>query len=265
MRNLYLDSIVARRVAPAFRPVFGSSANVPRGFTIWDTFSIEALRPAIPAYLLVCYCLCRLRMGELLHTVLVFLAIFLLIFALNVVPVLAPPTWSVLSFIAFRFNSNIVLLALVGAVAATLGRIVLAKLSTVIIRQKILSSDTRANIDTLKKQVEVHHGLSFGFFLFYAFSPFPSNHLFIAYGLTALKLRLIAIPFLFGRLVSYSFFAYTASSVAQMLNYGPVSTKSFFSLYFIASQLFGLVTIYVFTRIDWQKAFSERRLRWRRK
>lgn len=203
-------------------------------------------------------------MGELLHTVLVFLAIFLVIFALNVVPVLAPPTWSVLSFLAFRLNSNIVLLAGVGAVAATLGRIVLAKLSTVIIRQKILSADTRANIDSVRQQVETHHELSFGLFLFYAFSPFPSNHLFIAYGLTALKLRLIAIPFLLGRLVSYAFFAYTASSLAQMLNYGS-ATKSFFSIYFIASQLLGLVTIYVFTRIDWQELFTEKRLRWRRK
>jgi hypothetical protein len=203
-------------------------------------------------------------MGELLHTVLVFLAIFLVIFALNVVPVLAPPTWSVLSFLAFRLNSNIVLLAGVGAVAATLGRIVLAKLSTVIIRQKILSADTRANIDSVRQQVETHHELSFGLFLFYAFSPFPSNHLFIAYGLTALKLRLIAIPFLLGRLVSYAFFAYTASSLAQMLNYGS-ATKSFFSIYFIASQLLGLVTIYVFTRIDWQELFMEKRLRWRRK
>lgn len=204
-------------------------------------------------------------MGELLHTVLLFLAIFLLIFALNVVPVLAPPTWSVLSMVAFRLNSKFVLLAMVGAVAATLGRMVLAKFSTVIIRQKLLSADTRVNIDSVRKQVETHHELSFGLFLFYAFCPFPSNHLFIAYGLTALKLRLIAIPFLLGRLVSYAFLAYTASSVAQLFIYGQVTTKSFFSLYFIASQLFGLVTIYVFTKIDWQKVFSERRLSWRRK
>lgn len=204
-------------------------------------------------------------MAELLHALFVFLVIFLVVFALNVMPAFAPPTWSVLSFIAIRFNSNIVLLAVVGAVAATLGRLALAKLSTVIVRQKILSDDTRKNIDAAKERLESKKKLTFSILLFYAFSPFPSNHLFIAYGLTALKLRLIAIPFLLGRVASYAFFAFTASSVAQLLNYESVTSKSFFSYYFVASQLFGLATIYVFTRIDWRRVFTEKRLRWRRR
>ncbi len=204
-------------------------------------------------------------MAELLHTLFVFLVIFVVVFALNVMPIFAPPTWSVLSFIAIRFNSNIVLLAVVGAVAATLGRLVLAKLSTVIVRQKFLSDDTRKNIDAVKERLESRKKLTFSILLFYAFSPFPSNHLFIAYGLTALKLKLIAVPFLLGRVVSYAFWAYTASSVAELLNYESVTSKSFFSYYFVASQLFGLLTIYVFTRIDWARVFTEKRLRWRRR
>jgi translation elongation factor EF-1beta len=204
-------------------------------------------------------------MPELLHTLIVFLVIFIVVFALNVIPIFAPPTWSVLSFIAIRFDSNIVLLAVVGAVAATLGRLALAKLSTVIVRQKILSDDTRTNIDAVKERLESKKKLTFSILLFYAFSPFPSNHLFIAYGLTALKLKLIAIPFLLGRVVSYAFWAFTASSVAQLLNYESVTSKSFFSYYFVASQLFGLATIYVFTRIDWQRVFTDKRLRWRRR
>ncbi len=204
-------------------------------------------------------------MPELLHTVIVFLVIFIVVFALNVIPIFAPPTWTVLSFIAIRFNSNIILLALVGAVAATLGRVVLAKLSTVIVRQRILSDDTRKNIDAVKERLESKKKLTFGILLFYAFSPLPSNHLFIAYGLTALKLKLIAIPFLLGRVVSYAFWAFTASRVAELLDYESVTSKSFFSYYFVASQLFGLLTIYVFTRIDWQRVFTEKRLRWRQK
>lgn len=204
-------------------------------------------------------------MADLFHTSLVFFIIFLVVFVLNVIPILAPPTWSVLSFIAIRFNSNIILLAVVGAVAATLGRLVLAKLSTVIVRQRFLSDETRKNIDAVKERLERNSKVTFGVLLFYAFSPFPSNHLFIAYGLTALKLKLIAIPFLLGRVVSYAFLAFTASSVAQMLDYESVTSRSFFSYYFIASQLFGLLTIYVFTRIDWDRVFTEKRLRWRRR
>ena len=141
----------------------------------------------------------------------------------------------------------------------------LAKLSTVIVRQKVLSESTRRNIDAVRVRLESNRKVTFGGLLFYAFSPLPSNHLFIAYGLTALKLRLIAIPFLLGRAVSYAFWAFTASSIAEMLSYESTTAKSFFSYYFIASQLFGLFMIWVFTKIDWQRVFDEKRLRWRRR
>jgi hypothetical protein len=75
-------------------------------------------------------------MTELLHKVVAFLLISLVIFVLNVIPIFAPPTWTVLSFIAITYESNIIVLAIVGAVAATLGRLTLAKLSRVIVRQK---------------------------------------------------------------------------------------------------------------------------------
>jgi hypothetical protein len=204
-------------------------------------------------------------MAELLHTLLVFMVIFAVVFVLNVVPIFAPLTWAVLSFIAIRYSSNILLLAIVGAVAATLGRLALAKLSTVVIRQKFLSEGTRKNIDAVRSQLESSKKLTFSILLFYAFSPFPSNHLFIAYGLTALKLKLIAIPLPLGRVVTYAFVALTASSVAQLLAYESVTTESVFSYYFVASQLFGMLTIYIFTKIDWNKVFTEKRLRWRRR
>ena len=203
-------------------------------------------------------------MPEPLHTVVVFLIIFLVVFVLNVIPIFAPPTWTVLSFVAIRFSPNVVVLALVGAVAATLGRLLLSKLSTVIVRQKFLSESAKKNIDAVKVRLEANKRVSFAVFLFYAFSPLPSNHLFIAYGLTALRLSLIAVPFLIGRVVSYTFWAFTASRVAQMLSYESVTAKSFFSYYFIASQLFGLLAVYVFTKIDWGILFSKKKLRWRR-
>ena len=204
-------------------------------------------------------------MTELFYTLLVYLVIFAVVFVLNVIPIFAPPTWAVLSLIAIRYNSNILILAIVGAVAATLGRLVLAKLSNVLIRQKFMSGGTRRNIDAVRSRLEHSKTLTFSMILFYAFAPFPTNHLFIAYGLTDLDLKLIAIPFLLGRVVIYSFVALTASSVAQLLAYETITTESLFSYYFVGSQLFGVLIIYVFARIDWPRVFNEKRLRWRRK
>ena len=102
--------------------------------------------------------------------------LFSLIFGLNLIPAFAPPTWMALAFVGFEFpETNTVLLALVGAAAATLGRITLAKLSHWLLREKLLSEAHRKNIDVIKERLEKRTALTVGLFLFYAFSPLPSK------------------------------------------------------------------------------------------
>ena len=194
------------------------------------------------------------------------LLIFIFVLALNVVPVFAPPTWLVLSAIAVYFKiSNILLLAFVGAIAATLGRLILAKLSNKIIRGRFLSEKSKKNVDDIREHLEKKEALTFSVFLFYAFSPLPSSQLFIAYGLTNLRLRLIALPFFLGRLTSYAILSFTASEVTKKFAYHFIKTGSFLTSYFIFSQLLVMLTIYLFVRIDWHVLFTEKKLRFFKK
>jgi hypothetical protein len=202
-------------------------------------------------------------MPESFHVLFLLVAVFLIIFALNVVPAFAPPTWTVLSFISIKFDINFLVLALLGAVAATSGRVVLAKFSKVIVREKFLSGGTRNNIDSIRTRILSRPRFTTGAFLLYAFSPLPSNNLFIAYGLTGLHLRLIALPFFIGRVVSYSFWAFTAAGLARRIAYESIASGSFFSIYFVITQIFTLLVLFVFTRIDWGELFSGRKLKWR--
>jgi hypothetical protein len=189
--------------------------------------------------------------------------LFLIVFGLNVIPAFAPPTWMVFSYIGFRYVAvNVVLLALVGATAATLGRIVLAKMARIVVRQRFMSDATRENIDAIREHLEPRRKLTFGIFLFFAFTPLPSNTLFIAYGLTAMKLRLIAVPFFIGRSVSYSFWGFTASALARRITLESTDALSYLSLYFVASQILLLSLVYVFTRVDWRMLFREKKFRW---
>src|SRR6266568_2543577 len=111
-----------------------------------------------------------------------YIIVFAIIFLLNVIPFFAPATWTVLSFIAVRYNYfSILELALVGAIAATCGRVVLAYLARIIVRQNFLSEKMKKNIDDLKRHLEKRTKLTFGIFLAYALTPLPSNQLFIAY------------------------------------------------------------------------------------
>jgi membrane protein DedA with SNARE-associated domain len=189
--------------------------------------------------------------------------LFLVVFGLNIIPAFAPPTWMVFSYIGFRYVTvNVALLAVTGAAAATLGRIILAKMARIVVRQKFMSDSSRSNIDSIHEYLEPRRKLTSGIFLFYAFTPFPSNYLFIAYGLTTMQLRKIAAPFFIGRSISYSFWGLTASSVARRFTLESTDALSYFSIYFVATQILLLSLIYLFTRVDWRALLNERKLRW---
>ena len=160
---------------------------------------------------------------------------------------------------------NFASLAVVAATAATFGRITLAKLSRVIVRQRLLSEQTRLNIDAIKQGIEGRPVMTFGTLLAYAFSPLPSNYLFIAYGLTSLPLTLLALPFFVGRLVSYAFWTRTASAIGDRLELDWFESAPYFVAYFIVSQLLLIPIVYGFTRVDWHAVFAGERFKWLRR
>jgi len=192
-------------------------------------------------------------------------AIFLIIYVLNVIPAFAPPTWLVLSLVGLNSATiSVPVLALVGAGAATLGRLTLAKLSRVIIRSRFLSDGTRRNVDVIKEQLEHRRAATVGTFFLYALGPFPSNYLFIAYGLTALELYLIAIPFFIGRVASYNFLVFSAAAAHKHLQLDESEAQSYLGVYFFVTQVLLLVSVYVFAKIDWRALLTEKKFRWRR-
>ncbi len=192
--------------------------------------------------------------------------LFVAVFVLNLLPAFAPPTWTAMSFIGLAIpNIDVLLLALVAASAATCGRVLLAKLSRVIVRQRLLTEEARSNVDAIKSGIENRRTMTVGTFLGYSLSPLPSNYLFIAYGLTSLPIALLAAPFFVGRLVSYAFWTRTASTIGDWLDWDWFDSAPYFVAYFLLSQVLLVPVIYAFTRLDWRAFFAEKRLKWLQK
>ncbi len=192
------------------------------------------------------------------------IGIILLIFIINVIPAFMPPTWMLLSFVGFNFHLSgwaLVILSIFAAVASTSGRTILALLSDKLIRNKVLSPRAIANVDFIKHHLENKKVFTFGFFLFFAFSPFPSGPLFLAYGLTGLKLKIAAIPFFIGRVVSYLFWALTASGVSEMLDLTTLKSEIFVGAGFVLTQVLVLYLVYLFIKIDWKALFEEHKVK----
>jgi len=193
------------------------------------------------------------------------LALFATVFALNVIPAFAPPTWMVMSWVGFsRPEANPAAVAGVAACAATFGRLVLARLACVLVRTHWMREEDRKNIDVVRAWLERRKGMTVGLMLLYAFSPFPSNYVFIAYGLTGMRLWLIGLPFFVGRWVSYLSWTHIAQIGAHYLDEETEISGAYLGVYFVVSQIVFLAAVYGFTKVDWSYLLTERRLRWRR-
>jgi hypothetical protein len=192
----------------------------------------------------------------------VFVYEFLAIFLLNLIPILGPPTWSVLAFISF--NNTIPSLPMfigVALCASTLGRTVLTLSSKYILRTHLLDKKHRKNMDYLKSHIEKRpHFASLVFFI-EAFTPLPSDQLFIAYGLTGMKLRYALVPFVLARIFTYSFAVFTATEFSKSILAKSLAHLSFLSWSFILAEILLLFLVYSFVRMDWEHFIMNRKFR----
>ncbi len=141
-----------------------------------------------------------------------YFGIFLILIGVNASPILMPPSWIVLtSFYLLDPTLNIVLLAVVGATGATIGRFFLKRISGLF--RKFVGEEQKTNLDMIGSYLnKKKHGYLIASFLFGA-TPLPSNILFITYGLMRAKSTGIYIGFWFGRTISYILMIYFGNAV----------------------------------------------------
>ncbi|MDH5669735.1 MAG: hypothetical protein OEY86_17180 [Nitrospira sp.] len=188
--------------------------------------------------------------------------LFAAIFVINSLPAFAPPTWMVLSAVGLSNpDANPWITALVAAAAATAGRVALAKMAFLIVRQHWLSARTKENIDLVKDRLSAHRTMTFGGVLAYTCSPLPSNSLFMAYGLTSLPLAPVAAAAFIGRLVTYSIWVVMAMEVAHQVMDEEGTIFAYFGGYFVVTQILMLLSVYVFAKLDWRAWFANKTLK----
>lgn len=179
------------------------------------------------------------------------------VFVINLAPALMPPTWSILAFFLIRDGTPLLPLALGGAVAATAGRLTLALVS----RRwgtRILDPGRREGLTRLGRVLEERARLALPLaVLLYSFGPIPSNELFIAAGLTRVRLAPIVAAFLAGRLVSYTLWAAGAHAVVHRLD--DVFVGYWRNAGAVAVQLALLAVLVVFARLDWVRILDRGR------
>jgi hypothetical protein len=184
-----------------------------------------------------------------------YFGIFLLLIGINAAPILMPPTWIVLSsFFALDSSLDPLLLALVGATGATIGRLILKNLSGFF--RRFVGKEQKSNLDAIGNFL---NRKKFGYVLtsfLFAATPLPSNMLFVAYGMMKAKSIGLYFGFWLGRLLSY-YIMITISSVVL---------TPFLELFedkiigILLADVVGIGVVVVFTCINWQTLLLERKL-----
>jgi membrane protein YqaA with SNARE-associated domain len=185
-----------------------------------------------------------------------YIGIFLLLIGVNASPILMPPSWIVLaSFYAIDPQLDPIILALVGATGATIGRFILKQISGLF--RKFVGKEQKSNLDVIGNYLNrKRFGYPIASFLFAA-TPLPSNMLFVAYGLMRAKSMGLYIGFWLGRLFSYYL----------MLTISDAVLTPFLDLFddkitgILIADGVGIGVVILFMSINWTLLLTERKLK----
>jgi len=185
-----------------------------------------------------------------------YIGIFLLLIGVNAAPILMPPSWIILaSFYALDTQLDPIILAIVGATGATIGRSILKQISGIF--RKFIGKEQKSNLDVIGNYLNrKRFGYPIASFLF-AVTPLPSNMLFVAYGLMRAKSIGLYIGFWFGRLISY----YIMISISEIV------LTPFLDLFenritgILIADGIGIGVVILFMSINWTLLLTERKFK----
>lgn len=185
-----------------------------------------------------------------------YLGIFILLIGINAAPILMPPTWIVLSsFYALDTNLDPIVLALVGATGATIGRFFLKRITGLF--RRFVGKEQKSNLDVIGDYLNrKRYGYVLTSFLF-ASTPLPSNMLFVAYGLMRAKSIGLYVGFWFGRVISY----YIMISISEVVLIPFLELFEDRLVGILLADVVGIGVVILFTCINWSLLITQRKFK----
>jgi hypothetical protein len=177
--------------------------------------------------------------------------------AVDLIPVIGPPAWTVMVLLLIKFDLNPWGVLLAGVPGSALGRylmsLYISKLSG-----KLLKPRKNEDLDFLGKKLGQKLWRSWLFAFTYTLMPLPTTPLFTAAGIAKLRPISIIPPFFGGKFISDAIMLLTgryAASNLKDLVHGTFSWKG------IVSALLALLAIGGLLFIDWRVLLQEKKLR----
>ena len=183
--------------------------------------------------------------------------VFLAALTVDIIPLLAPPAWTIAVFLLVRFHLNPLIVLLLCASGSTLGRYLMSlyipRFANLFIKRRKTDE-----LEFLGKKLSQSLWQSWLFVLIYAVTPLSTTALFMAAGVAKVKPSHTLPPFFCGKLLSDAimiFSGFYAAKNFKALVYGIYSPKA------IVTLALGLVVVAGFLFIDWRALLQRKKFK----
>ena len=187
----------------------------------------------------------------------IYFFVFLGSLAVDLIPVVAPPAWTVMVFLLVKYHLNPWLVLAVGVPGSALGRycfsLYIRKFS-----QKVIARQKTEELRYVGKKLDRRWWQTWLVVFGYTLSPLSTTALFTAAGMTKVPVMHLIPPFLAGKFISDAVMViagrYAAGSLADLLH-GAVGWKSL---------LAGAITLLItaaFLFIDWHALLAKKKIK----
>jgi hypothetical protein len=185
-----------------------------------------------------------------------YFGVFFLLIGINAVPILMIPTWMVLaSFHALDASFDPLVLALVGATGATIGRVFLKRYSSLL--RRFIGKEQQSNLDVIGNLLNKKR---FGYLItsfVFAATPLPDNFLFVTCGLMKAKSFGLYLGFWFGRVISY----YIMISISDVVLVPFLQLFEYEYIGILLADGIGIGSVILFTCINWTLLITKRKFK----
>lgn len=186
-----------------------------------------------------------------------YLWVFLASLAVDLVPIIGPPAWTVMVLLLVKLDLNPWLVLLAGVPGSVIGRYLLSLYAPWVSR-RVIKARKNDEFEFVGRRLKRRLWQSWTFVFIYSVSPLPTTPLFSAAGLAKIHAALILPPFFVGKFISDAVMLLTGreafSSVSELFQ-GSASVKG------IVTAVASVLIICGFLFLDWRQLFERRRLR----
>ena len=185
-----------------------------------------------------------------------YLLVFFGSLGVDLIPVMAPPAWTVMAFCIVKYKLNPWIVLAIGVPASALGRY-LFSLYIPKFSDKVLAKRKKEELSYVGKKLKGRLWQTWVFVLGYTLSPLSTTALFTAAGMSKVPVWHLIPPFFVGKFISDAMMIkagqYAAGGVKDMLH-GVLSAKNI---------IISAITLFVtaaFMFIDWHALLVKKKL-----